>query len=55
MVKEKIRFVDLFAGIDEIRSTDKLTHYLRVKCDEIISERDVESFRNGKEWINKWV
>ena len=39
----------------EIRSTDKLTHYLRVKCDEIISERDVESFRNGEEWINKWV
>jgi hypothetical protein len=39
----------------EIRSTDKLTHYLRVKCDEIISERDVESFRNGKDWINKWV
>ena len=39
----------------EIKNTDKLTHYLRVKCDEIISERDVESFRNGEEWINKWV
>jgi hypothetical protein len=39
----------------EIRSSDKLTHYLRVKCNEIISERDVESFRNGEEWINKWV
>jgi hypothetical protein len=38
-----------------IRSTDKLTHYLRVKCDEIISERDVEGFRNGKDWINKWI
>ena len=39
----------------EIRSIDKLTHYLRVKCDEIISERDVESFRNSEEWINKGV
>ena len=39
----------------EIRSTDKITHYLRVKCDEIISERDLESFKNGEEWINKWV
>jgi hypothetical protein len=39
----------------ELRNYNKLTHYLRVKCEEIISERDVESFRNGGEWINKWI
>ena len=39
----------------ELINYNKLTHYLRVKYYEIISERDVEVFRNGGEWVNNWI
>lgn len=51
--ERKYRFVEYYGY--EVESIKKRIHYLRIKYDQIIMESEVENFRKGDEWINKWV